>query len=111
MSALAGTADLDFILAEQGERIEWANGVATYGLVRRGEVIAQDDNGFSIAGIRTTIAVRDGTQPSALQEDAAVSVVRARGIDGLVVREAYVVRAIGPIDVDGLRRITVQAVS
>lgn len=67
-------AQLDAMLERTGKPVVFSTGVPVFGKYREGEVLAVDDNGYSVAGTRTTVLIRDGAQPAGLKEDDRLTV-------------------------------------
>lgn len=90
------TADLDALLEAFGEDVVFADGaVTTKGFLDREELLGDDGNGVKVVGARITLAVRAGTEPDALREDAPLTVGTTD----------YLVRDTGYVRPDGLREL------
>jgi hypothetical protein len=104
VTLIFGTDDLDFMLGEFGDDVAFAEGVyTTKCLVDREEILGDDGNGVRVAGVRTVLFVRDGTQPDDLREDQVVTVTYA----ATGATEDFCVRDTGVVQPDGLRKISV----
>ena len=90
-------AVLDAMLKATGSPVVFGVGGNTYGKLRAEDGVAMDTNGHQVEASRTTLLLREGTQPVPFLDGALLTV---GGV-------SYVLRHVGTLQPDGLRRFTI----